>query len=184
MFFPLWGLTPVSHMFLSLWPSQSHSHIPSLAPSWWSPCPILRRASMAISCCVLRVPSAFVCISLVLSIPFALSPLSLCVLDCSIHPFREVSLPAGASHPVVGSIGAHRTRGGSTYITLHRTWSVSAVLASATWGSGSVLSYFYMRDIPHAFNGNRFLCFFVLCMSQPKMSLGVVLFGHMLCHAE
>ena len=46
-------------MFLSLGPSRSRSPIPSVAPSWWSPCPILRRASMSISCCVLRVPSAF-----------------------------------------------------------------------------------------------------------------------------
>ena len=68
-------------MFLGLWPCRSRSPIPSLAPSWWSPCSILQRASMTVSCCVLRVPSAFVYIGLVLSIPFASSPLSHRVLD-------------------------------------------------------------------------------------------------------
>ena len=59
VFFPFWGPTPLSRMFLSLGPGRSHSPIPSLAPSWWSPCLILRRALMTLSCCVLRVPSAF-----------------------------------------------------------------------------------------------------------------------------
>ena len=45
--------------YVSLGPSRSRSPIPSLAPSWWSPCLILRRALMTLSCCVLRVPSAF-----------------------------------------------------------------------------------------------------------------------------
>ena len=53
-----------------------------------------------------------------------------------IHPLRVVTLAAGACPHAVGSVGAHGIRGGSTYIALHRTWSVSAVLASATWGSG------------------------------------------------
>ena len=41
--------------------------------------------------------------------------------------------------------------------------------------------YFYLRDFSHVLNGYRFLCLPDLCMSQPKMSRGVVLFGHMLC---
>ena len=43
-FFPFRGLTPVSRLFLSLRPCWSRSHIPSLAPSRWSPCPLLRWA--------------------------------------------------------------------------------------------------------------------------------------------
>ena len=62
---PLWDLPPVCLRFLSLGPSRSRSPIPSLALSWWSPCPILRRASMSISCCVLRMPSAFLWLGLV-----------------------------------------------------------------------------------------------------------------------
>ena len=108
-----------------------------------------------------------------LSIPFASLPLSHRVLGGGIHPLCEVNL--APSHPEVGSVGAHGIHGGSTYIALHRTWSVSVVLASATWGSGSVISCFYLRDIPHVFHCDRFLCLFVLCMSQPKMSRGVVL---------
>ena len=71
-----------------------------------------------------------------LSILFASSPLSRRVFVDGIHPLRVVTLAAGASHHAVGSVGALGIRGGSTYIALHRTWSVSAVLASATWGSG------------------------------------------------
>ena len=71
-----------------------------------------------------------------LSIPFALSPLSHRVFDGGIHPLRVVTLATGASHLAVGSVGALGIRGGSTYIALHRSWSVSAVLASATWCSG------------------------------------------------
>ena len=82
--------------------------------------------------CALRISLNRSC----LSIPFALSPLSRRVFDGGIHPLRVVTLAAGASHHAVGSVGAHGIRGGSAYIALHRSWSVSAVLASATWGSG------------------------------------------------
>ena len=57
--FPLWGQAPVSCFFLSLRPCRSRSTLPSLAPSWWSPCPILWRALMTVSCGVLLVPSVF-----------------------------------------------------------------------------------------------------------------------------
>ena len=43
-FFPFRGPTPVSHLFLSLRPCRSLSPIPSLAPSMWSPCTLLRWA--------------------------------------------------------------------------------------------------------------------------------------------
>ena len=41
-FFPFRGPTPVSRLFLSLRPCRSRSLIPSLAPSRWCPCPLLR----------------------------------------------------------------------------------------------------------------------------------------------
>ena len=56
--FPFRGQTPVSLMFLSLGPHRSLSPIPSLAP-------LLRRALLTLSCCVLRVTSTFLCIDLV-----------------------------------------------------------------------------------------------------------------------
>ena len=71
-----------------------------------------------------------------LSIPFASSPLSRSVIDGGMHPLRMVTFAAGESHHAVGSVGAHGIRGGSTCIALHRTWSVSVFLASASWGSG------------------------------------------------
>ena len=43
-FFPFRGPMPVSRLFLSLRPCRSRSPIPSLAPSRWSPCTLLRWA--------------------------------------------------------------------------------------------------------------------------------------------
>ena len=57
--FPFGGLTPISRLFLSWWPCRSRSLIPFLAPSWWWPCPLLRRALLTISGYVLSVLSAF-----------------------------------------------------------------------------------------------------------------------------
>ena len=98
---------------------------------------------MTLSCCVFRVPSAFLCIGLVCRSRSPRRPSS--VFDGGIHPLHVVALAAGASHHAVGSVGAHGIRGGSTYIALHQTWSVSAVLASASWGSGRCSLLFHAR---------------------------------------
>ena len=52
-------------LFLSLGLSRSRSPIPSLAPSWWSPCPLMRWAFLPLYGYVLSVPSAFLCIGLI-----------------------------------------------------------------------------------------------------------------------
>ena len=57
--FPFRGQTPFSRLFLSWRPCRSRSFIPSLAPSWWWPCPLLRWALLTLSGYVLSVPSAF-----------------------------------------------------------------------------------------------------------------------------
>ena len=75
-FFPFRGPTPISRLFLSLRPRRSRSPIPSLAPSWWSPCPVMRWALLTLSGYVLCVPSAFSLHRSCLSIPLAISPLS------------------------------------------------------------------------------------------------------------
>ena len=56
---PFPGSAPVSRLFLSLRTPRSRSHFPSLAPSYWSPSPLLRWALLPLSCFVLGVPSAF-----------------------------------------------------------------------------------------------------------------------------
>ena len=180
MFFPFRGPTPVSHMFLCLSPSRSRSPIPSLAPSWWSPCPLWRRALLTLSCYVLSVPSAFSLHRSRWSIPFALSPLSRRVFADDIRPLRVVALAAVASPHALGSVGAHGVRGGSTYIALHRTWSVYAVLTYAPWGSGRCFLLLPAR-LSASIHGDCFISLTDLCMSQPKMSCGIVLFGYMLC---
>ena len=55
---PFQGSAPVSRLFLSLRTRRSRSHIPSLAPSSWSPSPLLRWALLTHSCYVLCVTSA------------------------------------------------------------------------------------------------------------------------------
>ena len=56
--FPFRGLSPFSRLFLSWRPCQSRSLVPSLAPSWWWPCLLLRWALLTLSGYVLSVPSA------------------------------------------------------------------------------------------------------------------------------
>ena len=99
---------------------------------------------MTLSCYVLSVPSAFSLLRPRLSIPFAMSPLSRRVFADGIRPLR------GASPHALGSVGAHGVRGGSTYIALHRPWSVSAILTYATGCSGRCFLLF-LRDVPHVF---------------------------------
>ena len=57
--FPFGGLPPFSRLFLSWRPCRIRSLLPSLAPSWWWPCPLLRWALLMLSGYVLSVPSAF-----------------------------------------------------------------------------------------------------------------------------
>ena len=57
--FPFRGPTPISSLFLSWMPCRSRSLIPSLAPSWWCPCPLMQWALPTLSGYVLSVPSAF-----------------------------------------------------------------------------------------------------------------------------
>ena len=52
------SLAQLSRLFLCWRPCRSRSLIPSLAPSWWWPCPLLRWALLTLSGYVLGVPSA------------------------------------------------------------------------------------------------------------------------------
>ena len=100
------GVCPFfSRLFLCWRPCWSRSHIPSLAPSWWWPCPLLRWALLTLSGSVLGVPSA---VSLRRS--HGLLP-SHCRPSCAVS-FRTVSvfgarfaLRRGVS-PGVGPVGA------------------------------------------------------------------------------
>ena len=56
--FPFRVLSPFSCLFLCWRPCRSRSLIPSLAPSWWWPCPLLRWALLTLSGYVLSVPSS------------------------------------------------------------------------------------------------------------------------------
>ena len=101
-------------------------------------------------CYVLSVPSAFSLRRSHLSIPFAMSPLSRSVFADGIRLLRVVALAEGRLPHALGSVGALGVSGGSTYIALHRTWSVSAILAFAHWSSGRCFILF-MCDVPQVF---------------------------------
>ena len=123
--FPFRGLTPFSCLFLGWRPCQSCSLIPSLAPSWWCPCPLMRWALLTLSDFVLSVPSAFLCVGLVGRSRRIVAPLMQC-LCWRFSSFVSGSSCRGASPHTLGSAGAHGVSGGSTYIAFHRTWSVSS----------------------------------------------------------
>ena len=93
--FPLRGLTPISRLFLSWRPCQSHSLILSLAPSWWCPCPLVRWALLALSDYVRSVPSAFFFASGSWVDPVALLPLSCSVFDDGFRHLCAVALAEG-----------------------------------------------------------------------------------------
>ena len=76
-------------------PLRSRSPIPSLAPSWWSLCLLMRWAVLTLSGCVLSVPSAFSLRRSRLSIPFAMPPLSRSVFAGGIRLLRAVALAEG-----------------------------------------------------------------------------------------
>ena len=73
--FPFRGLSPFSRLFFSWRPCRSRSLFPSLAPSWWWPCPLLRWALLTLSGYVLSMPLAVFFASVLLIDPVALLPL-------------------------------------------------------------------------------------------------------------
>ena len=164
-------------LFLSLRPSRSRSPIPSLTPSRWSSCLLMWWAFMSLYGYVLSVPSAFSLYWSRLSIPFAISLLSRRVFTDSISPLQAVALAGGASPHGLGSVGAHGVHGGSTFIALHRAWSVSAILPYASWSLGRCFLLF-LHDVPHVFMAINLVSFTDLYVSQPKQSYRVVFFGH------
>ena len=116
---------------------------------------------------VLSVPSAFSLHRSRLSIPFALSPL------------RAVALEEGRLPMRWDSIGAHGVSGGSTYIALHRSSSVSVIWPYAHWSSGRCFILPARRSA--CIHGDKFVSLTGLCVSQPQHSHRVVLLGHLKC---
>ena len=132
--------------------------VPSLAPSWLYRCPTLRLVSTYILCFALFMPSAFSWTGRLL---------------CSIAPAVFFVSPRCPS----------RALSVTTVSFLLRVVFMLPVLPGlrlapfAHMGSmaflrdGRLLCLFFLC----------FLCFFVLCWSQPKKSCGVMLYGHMEC---
>ena len=175
--FSFGGLPPFSRLFLSWRPCRSRSLIPSLAPSWWWPCPLLRWALLTLSGYVLSVPSAFSLRRSRWSIPSHCRPsCAVSMLTVSVFGARfalaEGRLPMRLvpSEPL-GSFG------GSTYIALHRTWLVSANLPCAI-GAQVGVSYFTARHSARI-HGDHFVSFTDSCMSLTHHSHRVMFLGHL-----
>ena len=163
-------------MFLSWRPCRSHSLIPSLTLSWWWPCPLLRWALLTLSGYFLSVPSAFSLCRSRWSIPSHCRPsCTVSMLTVSVigarFTFAEGRLPLRLvpSEPL-GSCG------GSTYIALHRTWLVSAILPCAI-GAQVGVSYFSARRSARI-HGDHFVSFPDSCVSLPRHSHRVMFLGH------
>ena len=77
--FPFLGPTPFSRLFLGWRSCRSRSLIPSLAPFWWCPCPLMRWALLTLSDYVLSLPSAFLCVGLVGRSRRVVAPLAQCL---------------------------------------------------------------------------------------------------------
>ena len=147
--FPFGGPTPISRLFLSWRPCQSRSLIPSLAPSWWCPCPLMRWTLLTLSGYVLSVPSTF---SLRRSLvdPVALSPLSRSVSADDFPSLVGVSSCGGASPHELGSVGA---LGDLRWVHLYRLTPDLVSLrhfAVCRWSSGRCFILF-LRDVPQVF---------------------------------
>ena len=156
-------MTPVCHLSLPLLPSVSRSLFhPSLLLGCISVrlCGWSRRMSFALpSSCPPLFPGqdGFRAVSLLPS--FCLSSLPISGSFCS----RGFVPPPGGVH----AAGAARLE-----VSPVRTHEFSGISTSVAFLSdGRLLCFFSLC----------FLCFFVLCLSQPKKSRGVVLYGHMKC---
>ena len=104
-------------MFLCWRPCRSRSLIPSLAPSWWWPCPLLRWALPTLSGCVLSVPSAVFFASVSLFDPIALSPLLHRVFTDGFRHWCTFRFCEGASPLAFGPVG---TLGELRWLHLYR----------------------------------------------------------------
>ena len=176
-FFPLLGLSPseVCHLSRVCWrPCRSRSLIPSLAPSWWWPCPLLRWALLTLSGYVLSVPSAVSLRRSRWSIPSHCCTVSLLTVSVigARFAFAEGRLPMR----LVPS-GPLWSYGGSTYIALHRTWLVSANLPCAIGAQVGVL-YFPARRSARI-HDDHFVSFRDSCVSLTRHSHRVMFLGHL-----
>ena len=163
-------------MFLSWRPCRSCSLIPSLAPSWWWPCPLLRWAFLTLYGYFLSVPFAFSMRRSRWSIPSHCRPsCTVCLLTVSVIGARFTFAEGRLPMRLVPSEPLGRC-GGSTYIALHRTWLVSANLTCAI-GAQVGVSYFSAQRSA-CIHGDNSVSFPDSCVSLPRHSHRVMFLGH------
>ena len=168
--FPYRGLSPFSRLFLTWRPGRSRSLFPSLAPSWWWPCPLRRCVLLSLSGYGLSVPLAVFFASVLLIDPVALSPLLHRVFADGFRHWCVFRLCGGASPHAFGSVW---TLGELRWLHLYRltpTWLVSADLP-CDFGAQVGVSYFSVRHSAHL-HGDHFVSFPDSCVSMPHLYLG------------
>ena len=166
-----------SRLFLCWRPCRSRSLIPSLAPSWWWPCPLLRWALLTLSGYVLSVPSAVSLRRYHCSIPSHCRPsCTVSLLTVSVIGVRFAFAGGRLPWRLVpwGPLGSC---GGSTYIALHRTWLVSANLPDAFGATVGVFCFTVRHSarIP----GDHLVSFTDSCMSLARHSHAGKFLGHL-----
>ena len=159
-------VTPVCHLSLPLLPSVSRSMFhPSLLLGFIAVrlCGWSRRMSFALpSSCPLHFPGqdGFRAVSPLPSFCLSALPVSGSFCGRGFVPPPVGVHAAGAARLEVSPVRSNEFSGISTSV--------------AFLSDGCLLCLFSLC----------FLCFFVLCMSQPKKSRGVVLYGHMKCRGS
>ena len=168
---PLQGsVTFLARLFLSWRPCRSRSLFPSLATSWWWPCPLLQWALLMLSGYVLSVPSAVFFASVSLIDPVALSPLLHRVLAAGFRHWCTFRLCGGASPHAFGSVGA---LGELRWLHLSRLTPDLVVSADLPCGFGAQVgvSYFLVRHSARL-HGDHFVSFPDSCVSLPRIYIG------------
>ena len=118
---------PSSLRFRSSWPSRSRSHVPSLAPSWSSPCLTLRQVLMMTSCYALCGLSAFPSTGLLHWLLFAIA--FSCLLIAPHAHFRRTLSPSSCAMllPLLGRLDQRWVGSGLMTSVVHPPPSHSTV---------------------------------------------------------
>ena len=170
------GVRRLSRLILSLRPSRSRSPFPSLAPSWWSPCPLMRRALLTLYGYVLGGPSVFSLHRSCFRSRSQYSP-SRAVSSLTYQSFACDSFCGGASPHV----GFRQSPWGSRWLHLYHLTPALVSLRDFA------VHHLELRSVFHAFTarrsacilGDNFVSFADLGVSQPEQSYRVVIFGHL-----
>ena len=174
--FPFGGPLPFSRLFLCWRPCRSRSLVPSLAPSWWWPCPLRQWALLTLSGCPERaLRRFFVSVSLVDRV--TLSPLLHRVFADGFRHWYAFRFCGGASPHAFGSVGA---LGELRWLHLYRFTPDLVSLrqfAVCHWSSGRCFMFSCVSF--RTYSWRSFCQFPDACVSLTCYSHRVMFLGHL-----